>query len=743
MISMSLDSRAGHIIGGDMTYRCVAPGRYAVSLTLYIDCNCVNCAQFDPVNDFGVYACGGESNLDCNQLNQSSTLQAIPVQVQDRGFIEAPDYECLENPPDLCVRRGIYTFVVDNIPPRDESIYIVWQRCCRNVTINNIFDPDGTGATFFVEITPEAQRVCNSSASFNEFPPTVICADVPFEFDHSATDLDGDSLVYRFCAPLDGAGRDGGPDRPGLPVGTCTGIIPTPGCPPPYDPVVYVPPYSFNNPMLGDPQVRIDAETGLITGTPNILGQFVVGVCVDEYRDGEFLNTTRRDFQFNTADCDVQVFAGIEAEAILDGQQYYLRSCGNNEITFVNQSGQRRFITSYSWEFPGADPEISNDIDPTIVFPDTGQYIGQLVINRGLPCSDSIDIIIDIFPEINADFEFEYDTCIAGDVVFTDLSTTGSGAFQSWEWDFADGNESSEQNPTHEYDIPGLFDVTLTVVDINDCEDEITLPVSYFPVPEEVIVGPDRAEACDPAPINFFNLSRPIDSTYTVIWDFGDGNTGEGIETAHIYEEPGQYTVTVDITSPIGCEASETFEGLVNVLPSPIADFDFNPKVISQFNRQVRFTDQSSGASFWEWDFGGVGNTLLPDPTFVFPDTGIYEVQLIVTHPSGCQDTIVKIIDVEPEVRYFLPNAFSPNEDGLNDDYRGTGTFEYMENFLMTIWNRWGEEVFKSTDPNLGWNGRYNNRGKLAPVGVYVVLVEYEDARGNKREIKGFATLVL
>lgn len=734
---------AGHIIGGDMTYRCVAPGRYAVALTVYIDCNCVNCAQFDPISDFGIYACGGESNVPCIFLDQSSSLQSLSIEVLDRGLVLPPEYECLENPPDLCVRRGVYTFIVDDLPPRDESIFIVWQRCCRNETINNIFDPGGTGATFFVEITPEAQRVCNSAASFNEFPPTVICADAPFEFDHSASDMDGDSLSYRFCAPLDGAGRDGGPDRPGLNPNTCTGIIPTPGCPPPYDPVLYVPPYSFNNPLLGNPQVRIDEETGIITGTPNVIGQFVVGVCVDEFREGDLINTTRRDFQFNTASCDVQIFAGIQAEEVLDDQQFYLRSCGDNEITFVNESGQRRFISEYLWEFPGAEPEISNDIDPTIVFPDTGQYVGKLVLNRGLPCADSADIIIDIFPEIRAEFEFLYDTCISGDVEFTDLSFTGSGEFVSWEWDFKDGNFGSDQNPLHLYDIPGLFDVSLKVTDINGCEDEYIGPVSYFPVPEEVIVGPDRAEACEPAPINFFNLSKPIDSTYTVEWDFGDGNVGEGIETFHIYEEPGNYTVKVDITSPIGCEASETFEGLVDILPSPRADFDFSPKAISHFNKTVNFTDQSEGPVFWEWDFGGEGGTFVQNPSFTFPDTGVYEVQLIVTHQSGCRDTISQIIDVVPEVRYFLPNAFSPNEDGLNDEFKGTGSFQYMDNFTMTVWNRWGELVFKTRDPNSGWNGRVNNQGKLAPVGVYVVLIEYEDARGNKSEIKGFATLVL
>jgi len=740
-IIVAMPLKAGHIIGGDMTYRCLGDQRFVIRLDIYIDCNCTNCASFDEQANFGIYLCGGNSGIPCESLRQTNSLIPLEIRVADIEPVPAPDYECINNPPNLCVLKGSYEFVV-GLPVSDASYYIMYQRCCRNVTINNIIDPRRSGATFFVEITPEAQVSCNNSAVFNEFPPTVICSGFPLVFDHSATDVDGDSISYRFCAPLEGAGIDGGPDRPGINANSCTGIIPSPGCPPPYFDVLYRDPFSATNPLGGAPQVVIDEQTGLITGTPNIIGQFVVGICADEFKDGQLINTLRRDFQFNTAACDASVFAGIDAERVIDGKQFFLRSCGENSVTFLNQSGQERFIREYFWEFPEGDPAISNLRDATITFPDVGSYEGLLVINPGLPCSDSAQVFIDIFPEINADFEFEYDTCVAGPVDFTDLSFSGSGTITNWSWDFADNNSSNSQNPTHNYQIPGLFNVNLFIRDINECEDEITIPVSYFPVPEEVIVGPDRQEACEPAPISFFNLSTPIDETYEVLWDFGDGNTGEGVTVDHIYNEPGVYTVRVDITSPIGCTTFATFPSVVNILPSPIANFNYNPTTLSNFNRTVNFTDRSTGAAFWEWDFGGVGDTRLKDPVFTFPDTGVYAVKLIVTHPSGCMDTIIQFLDVEPEVRYFLPNAFTPNNDGLNDDFRGTGSFQFMNDFTLTIWNRWGELLFETKDPNQGWNGQKNNSGPLAPPGVYVCVVRYVDARGREREIKGFATLV-
>jgi len=113
-----------------------------------------------------------------------------------------------------------------------------------------------------------------------------------------------------------------------------------------------------------------------------------------------------------------------------------------------------------------------------------------------------------------------------------------------------------------------------------------------------------------------------------------------------------------------------------------------------------------------------------------------------VTHPSGCQDSLVQRIDIRPDVRYFLPNAFTPNADGLNDTYFGKGFLIGISSFNLSIWNRWGEKVFETTDPNEGWNGRYQNSGQEAPNDSYLVLVRFTGPRGQPFEFKGSATIV-
>ena len=238
------------------------------------------------------------------------------------------------------------------------------------------------------------------------------------------------------------------------------------------------------------------------------------------------------------------------------------------------------------------------------------------------------------------------------------------------------------------------------------------------------------------------NLSFPIDSTYDIFWDLGDGNTSTDLSPTNTYLEPGIFSVSVDIVSPIGCEASRGFPNLIRVLESPIADFTCDPMEANNFDRTVNFTDLSTNAQGWQWDFGGVGSSFVQNPTFEFPDTGIYRVLLTSFHPvTNCPDTISKLLDVVPSVEINFPNAFTPNNDSSNDLFLGVGFFGVV-NYQMSIYNRWGQLVFESTNPREGWNGMEFNSGPQAPQGVYVYKVTYDEPRGDRINQDGHLTLL-
>lgn len=728
--------RAAHIIGGEITYECLGNDSYQFTMRIYRDCDSGG-ALFDaPGNSVGaatITIFRGSSEFDRLSLG-APDIREIP-----------PDFEnpCLILPPNVCVEEGVYVFNAI-LPQSADNYTISYQRCCRNESITNLIDPGASGATYTVEVTAESQAQCNNSPVFNNFPPIIICSNQPLNFDHSASDADGDQLVYELCTPFLGGGRDGsggpGSGDPNSP----TGVAPNPDLPPPYDPVVFVQPtYSAIAPLAGDPIVTIDPVTGIITGTPTIIGQFVVGVCVREFRNGVLLSTVQRDFQFNVASCEPFVSADIREDEIINGNEYVVNSCGNNTVEFINQSTQEEFIDVVNWSFDiNGSVQTVDTWDATITFPSEGTYEGQLILNPGTTCGDTANIFVNVYPDITADFTYDYDTCVAGAVNFFDQSFTGAGEIIDWSWDFDDGGTSIETNPEFLYDAPGTKQVALTVRDTNDCEETVIEPIYWVPAPAEIIVAPNIFVGCNPQTVFFDNLSSPIDETYDILWDFGDGTTGTEISPEHVYEEPGIYSVTVDIVSPIGCAIGAAFPNWITVREAPEAGFDYTPDNPTNLQPDVSFIDESKRAKFWDWSFDVEGFSTEQNPVYMFPDTGFQEVIQIVTHENGCQDSALILIDVEPIVTYFLPNAFTPNSDSVNDIFIGNGVYEGMTEFEMTIWNRWGEKVFETDDPNEGWNGQKNNVGQMSPNGVYVVLVRYLTPRKVPVNLKGFATLI-
>jgi len=728
-----------HIIGGSMTYRCLGNGDYEFTLKVYRDCFCTECAQIDPVAAIGIYRCG--PTAPCN-LGQGSAIATLNIPLTERRNIDRPDYPCLI-PPAVCTEEGIYLFRLSNYRVNlplslENSYHITYQRCCRNVTISNIINPGEHGATYTVEITPEAQRLCNSSPEFATLPPTVICANSNLVYDHSAKDREGDQLVYEFCAPFAG----GGNDTRFRPL-SCDGASPTPGCPPPYSFIPFLPPSTATSPVSGDPPLTINPQTGLITGKPNRIGQFVVGVCVSEYRNGVLLSRIFRDFQFNVAQCDPKLIADIKEDIKVQDKEYLVNSCGPTEVKFINESSPRSFIRTFDWEFDLSNRKItSSEWEPSILFPGIGTYNGRLILNKGTECGDTAKIFVNIYPALKADFEYEYDTCVAGPVKFTDKSVSGGKFLTSWNWDLGNKFTSRRQNPEYQYRSPGKIPVTLTVRDTNKCIEKVTKTINYFPVPALLVISPSASEGCAPLRVKFNNLSFPIDSTYKIDWDFGDGGSSRVISPNYIYKDPGVFTVSLDITSPIGCKTDTVFPGLIKVRPSPSAGFMIDPPIASNLTPTINLFDESQGAIRWNWQLSNGRNFTERSPSFSPPDTGRIIVRQIVVNSSNCLDTLDKILDIRPEVRYFLPNAFTPNGDSVNDEFKGVGVMAGAKSFNFTIWNRWGEMIYQTDQPNQGWNGRKFNTGVESPPGVYVVLVTYRDPRGNPYELKGFVTLV-
>lgn len=371
---------ATHVVGGEMKYDYLGADSYYVELRMYVDCENGSKAAIsqDSTGHFGVFV-----GLTMESYDRYELFRGAPSR------LSKVNYSCVIPPENVCV--DMYTYDTIMVLPENETgYYISYQRCCRNHSILNLDDPGGTGSTYVAYIPSRKEVPVNSNPRFKKLPPNYLCINERFDFDHSATDPDGDSLVYKICSPYNGADRN--TPKPYVPSN------------PPYKFVNWLFPYNETDPMPVANNFKIDPVTGRLGFKPNRLGQYVFGVCVEEYRNGEFIAQTIRDYQFNVMDCSFQVKSRFE------GPDF---SC-DPEVSFENNS---LAATGYFWDFgePDVTSDTSNAKTPDHTYTSPGKYTVMLVAKNG-NCADTSYHIFDVFSnglrENNFYNKCDYDTVL-------------------------------------------------------------------------------------------------------------------------------------------------------------------------------------------------------------------------------------------------------------------------------------------------------------------------------------------
>jgi len=668
---------ADHIGGGTLYYEIIDSTEDSILVTInfeyfkFLSCNSV----------------GEDEAIEIIHVRAGNFLSIVHAPLVLSEPVANPEFPCLETPLDFCIKKLTYSDTIQ-LEILNESYHAILMDCCRSDDLTNVettlIPP---GSIYQIEISPFSQSTGNSSPVSNSPIPNFVCIGEPFSVDFAAYDAQVDQLVYELCAPYSFPGN----------------MLQSPNPLPPYDPPAYIfPPYNYYNP-LGDNNLSLNPTTGQLNLTPTQIGQYLVGVCVSEYRNGQLVGTMLRDFVLNIVDCPLKVFAALEADTILANGDYLFKVCNDASLILENGSGNMDYITNYFWEIEG---ETITTWNSTLYFDTSGTYQAKLFLNPGEECSDTANIIIKVSKDIAADFDFSYDTCVAGPVHFINQSYAEDVGIKETIWDFNNGHLSTASSPLYQFLDPGEQTVKLTIEDFYACKDSIIKSFDWQPAPVILIVAPSEKEGCSPLAVSFENHSTPIDSTYEIFWDFSNGENSEAFIPQTIYDTTGSYPVYLSITSPIGCFVDSTFQDLVLVEPPPVADFNYEPNPIFSITPEVAFNDASLRAVDWHWQFDSLGTDYIQNPIYAFEDPGLYKIQLVVEDKYFCADTITKTLEVLPFSSYFLPNAFSPNGDGANELFKGAGYVDGITNFEMSIWNRWGKQVFYTTDILGGWNGQ-------------------------------------
>ncbi len=259
---------------------------------------------------------------------------------------------------------------------------------------------------------------------------------------------------------------------------------------------------------------------------------------------------------------------------------------------------------------------------------------------------------------------------------------------------------------------------TLTVTDQNGCKGSATQPVTVLALPAGQFSAQELKD-CAPFRASFqFNMSPAAAPAASLSW-LVNGQTFAGNNFEYYVTEPGKYPILGKVTDVNGC--TDTFTAMIEGYSKPVADFYFSPDQPVEGMDPVQFTDGSVGAVSFDWFFGS--NHQRSDqrnPEFTFEHPGTYPVALVVSNAWGCSDTIIRPVVVVPDFAVYVPNAFTPDGDGLNDLFGPV--MRGVESYHLVIMNRWGEQLFETSSFDASWDGSF--KGKPCKEDVYIWLLE-------------------
>ena len=574
------DLLANHISGGEMIYEYQGPGalpgtsKYKLTLKIFRD-NLGGGAPMPGNVLIGIFNNSNSQEIIGSPYNVSITSStSVPV---------ATPPVCMTNPPTIDYNVGIFELTVDLIN-NTTGYTAAYQTCCRINPLANVQNANqpaqGEGVTYVCTIPGSNQLPVghNSSPQFIT-QLSAVCHGNIFNFDFSAVDPDGDSLVYYFCYAFN--------------RGSAVNSLNVDPSRPPYQSVTYINGFSGTNPLGSS--ATINRQTGMISGIAPATGRYVVCVCIDEYRGGVIIGHHRKDFILNVNDCDL-------ARAQLNPVYY---GCDTYTKDFQNEASSSN-IQTYYWDFgDGSSSTLSN---PSHTYADTGIYLLKLVVNRNLPCSDSTTSLVKIYPGFFPAITVA-GQCKNTPIQFTDHTTSNYGTVGPWSWNFGDPgsptNTSTLQNPTHIYAVTGNYPVEFIVSSSKGCQKTVDTIINILDKPALTVTHDTLICVIDTLQLNAIG-------TGTFLWS--PNYNIDNINISNPLVSPDiTTTYKVTITDPFGCVGNDSVKvnvkAFVTLLAMPDSTICTGDPAVLQIN--------SDGLHFL-WTEIPAGNTL-NDPTLKNP----------------------------------------------------------------------------------------------------------------------------
>lgn len=426
---------------------------------------------------------------------------------------------------------------------------------------------------------------------------------------------------------------------------------------------------------------------------------------------------------------NVQQFcAALRPDYAFDGGQIL---CDGTPVKFLDNSSSFGVITRRHWDL--GDGTISSDVQPAPhLYAAPGLYDVKLVIEDNSGCiSDTLKSTVTIGSYPVADFKPEQ-LCLGEPLQMKDASTVSVGTLQTWRWNWGNGQTAAVQHPIAPYTAPGSYNVELEVVSKEGCASKVSKPLKVFPSPE---ITATARNVCIGEAVEFKGKNEtPAVNIAQWYWAFEAGDTLRSQNVSYTYAAGGRHTARLHAVSSDGCAA--TADTSVAVIDLQL--FAGRDTMVAKGQPlQLNATANGEGLHYNWQPSTGLTNPNIEDPIARLEKDQVFRVT--VTSPEGCRDEDDIAVKAYTGPEFYVPTAFTPNNDGLNDRFRVVAPGVPQLDFFR-VWDRWGREIFSARSLEQYWDGTLN--GRPAAAGTYVWMVQGVDYQGRRFSRQGTVTLI-
>lgn len=401
--------------------------------------------------------------------------------------------------------------------------------------------------------------------------------------------------------------------------------------------------------------------------------------------------------------------------------------CINQTVQFINDAG-----TTALWSF--GDGGTSTLANPTHVYTTPGTYVVMMIAAPGTPCQDTAYRTIFVRPGPNAQFSFSPVFSCGNSITFTPLNTNGT----SYQWNFGDNTSGTGVNPSHTYQDNGTYYTSLILTDIYGCQGAYQSPTPIIVEKPIASFEANPTEGCKPLPVSFTDNSS-CNTNFTNItawsWNFGDGHYSSLQNPNHTFADTGEFTVTLTITTDLGCTASTTLNIQVGEHQHPLVQYSFTGGCANDTINFISLSTDSNFIDSYNWQFVNdsnlvVGTSTEANPTIPFQGNGYISLTYTINH-NGCYDTL-KLDSI-----FVLNGPYTGNIDtimvGCHNPYLIGAVMPFIKQANRWYWDMDGDGVYD--DSTIFVNPVYSSGDTVwftyPSTGTYNIhFIAYNDSSG-------------